>query len=61
MEESLIDCPHSGIGVHDSYCDHGDDAGVTCLGMLIECLSLLLFVYKLTDKVMALFECHVIM
>ena len=27
-EFRLIDCPHSGVGVHN--CAHGDDAGVRC-------------------------------
>ena len=31
-ESRLIDCSHSGIGVHN--CDHTDDAGVRCYGML---------------------------
>ena len=29
-ESQLVDCSHSGIGVHN--CDHSDDAGVRCLG-----------------------------
>ena len=29
-ESRLIDCSHSGIGVHN--CDHSDDAGVKCTG-----------------------------
>ena len=31
-ESRLIDCINRGIGVHN--CDHTDDAGVRCLGML---------------------------
>ena len=27
-EESLLDCSHSGVKVHD--CNHGDDAGAVC-------------------------------
>ena len=27
-EESLNECPHSGVGVHN--CEHSDDAGVEC-------------------------------
>ena len=30
-ESRLIDCYHSGIGVHN--CDHTDDAGVRCTGI----------------------------
>ena len=28
-ESRLIDCSHSGLGVHD--CTHADDAGIRCL------------------------------
>ena len=31
-ESRLIDCSHASIGVHN--CDHTDDAGVRCYGML---------------------------
>ena len=34
-ESSLLQCPHDGIGIAASYCDHFDDAGVRCLGILI--------------------------
>ena len=30
-ELALINCTHSGIGVHS--CDHNQDAGVSCLGI----------------------------
>ncbi len=29
-EQRLVDCPHPGIGVLNSLCDHSDDAGVIC-------------------------------
>ncbi len=32
-ESMLINCPHRGIGVHN--CDHSDDAGVACVGMML--------------------------
>ena len=32
-ENSLLQCPHDGIGVAAYYCDHYDDAGVRCVGM----------------------------
>ena len=31
-ETRLVDCPHSGVGVHN--CVHSDDAGVRCLPSL---------------------------
>ena len=31
-ESRLIDCSHSGVGVHGRYCSHSDDAGVRCIG-----------------------------
>ena len=30
-EDRLLDCFHTVVGVHDSYCDHFDDAGVRCI------------------------------
>ena len=33
-ENSLLNCPHRGIGVTSRYCDHSDDAGVECPGNL---------------------------
>ena len=29
LESRLIDCPHSGAGVHN--CSHSEDAGVRCI------------------------------
>ena len=29
-EGSLLNCTHSGVGVHRSYCGHDDDVGVEC-------------------------------
>ena len=34
-ESSLLQCLHDGIGIAASHCDHFDDAGVRCLGILI--------------------------
>ena len=35
-ESRLIDCRHSGIGVHN--CDHTDDAGLRCMdGIPVVC------------------------
>ena len=33
-ESSLLTCPHNGIGITPSYCDHFDDAGVECPGTI---------------------------
>ena len=32
-ETRLIDCPHSGIGIHN--CGHSEDAGIRCQRMFI--------------------------
>ena len=32
-ESRLVDCPHSGLGVHN--CRHSEDAGVRCLPLII--------------------------
>ena len=31
-ESSLFNCSHNRLGAHD--CDHSDDAGVNCIGMV---------------------------
>ena len=31
-EARLFDCPHSGVGIHNRFCDHTNDAGVKCIG-----------------------------
>ena len=36
-ESRLINCRHSGIGVHN--CDHTDDAGVRCSGQIINVVN----------------------
>ena len=33
-ESAIINCTHDGVGVH--RCDHREDAGVTCLGIILE-------------------------
>uniref|UniRef100_A0A3B1JCV3 SRCR domain-containing protein n=1 Tax=Astyanax mexicanus TaxID=7994 RepID=A0A3B1JCV3_ASTMX len=33
FESSITDCHHNGFGMHN--CGHGEDAGVTCTGMLV--------------------------
>ena len=42
-ESALINCSHSGIGVHN--CDHTDDAGARCSGMQLNYLANV-FLYK---------------
>ncbi len=32
VEPNLLNCSHSGIGVH--HCSHNEDAGVRCSGLL---------------------------
>ena len=31
-ESNIVNCSHNGFGITSPYCDHGDDAGVRCLG-----------------------------
>ena len=41
-ESRLINCRHSGVGVHN--CDHSDDAGVRCTGIIMY-ISILQYAY----------------
>ena len=35
-ETSVVNCSHRGLGVTASYCSHSNDAGVQCIGNLIQ-------------------------
>ena len=37
-ESSLFNCSHNRLGAHD--CDHSDDAGVNCIGMVENILQI---------------------
>ena len=43
-ESLLLNCTNRGIGIHS--CQHSDDAGVICLGKLIQSILYLLSIYS---------------